>query len=150
MKKIDKLLEYFVYLLVFVLPWQSRWIIKSGEINGGYWEYGTISLYIFDFVLLAGLLLFIWAEKKKIGKNQNLWLFVIFGTVVLLSALWADNWQLSLFYFIRVAFAIGFYIILSKAMFNRVHMIYAFLASACAHASLGIWQFLSQTTFSSN
>ncbi len=58
MKYLPKIIEYGLYLLVFLLPWQTRYIIKAGEINGGYWEYGTISLYAIDILLIIILILF--------------------------------------------------------------------------------------------
>ena len=57
MKKIRKIIEYGLYLLVFLLPWQTRWIIKAGMINGGYSEYGTISLYGTDILLIILLMI---------------------------------------------------------------------------------------------
>jgi len=59
MKFINKTIEYGLYLLVFALPIQTRWIIKAGALNGGPWEYGTYSLYATDILLLLLLLLFI-------------------------------------------------------------------------------------------
>jgi len=53
MKKVTKITEYGLYLLAFLLPWQTRWIIKAGEM-----EYATYSLYGTDIILLAVLLLF--------------------------------------------------------------------------------------------
>jgi len=59
MKYLNKTIEYGLYLLVFLLPMQTRWIIKAGELNGGYFEYGTYSLYATDVLLILLLLLFI-------------------------------------------------------------------------------------------
>ncbi len=59
MKFLERIIEYGLYLLVFVLPWQTRYIIKAGEINGGYWEYGTISLYATDVLLILLIIIFI-------------------------------------------------------------------------------------------
>ena len=58
MAKTEKIISFGLYLLVFLLPWQTRWIIRAGEINGGYWEYGTISLYGTDVLLFLLLVLF--------------------------------------------------------------------------------------------
>jgi O-antigen ligase len=59
MRQLEKIIEYGSYLLIFILPWQTRWIIRAGELNGGSWEYGTISLYAVDILLLILLVLFI-------------------------------------------------------------------------------------------
>ena len=50
-----KLLEYGLYVLVFLLPLQTRRMFKLGELNGGYYEYATYSLYAFDVLLLVFL-----------------------------------------------------------------------------------------------
>jgi len=47
LKTINKTIEYGLYLLVFLLPIQTRWIIKLGES-----EYGTVSLYGTDVLLI--------------------------------------------------------------------------------------------------
>ena len=59
MKYLNKTIAYGLYLLVFLLPLQTRWIIKAGQLNHGPWEYGTYSLYATDIVLASLLLLFI-------------------------------------------------------------------------------------------
>jgi len=56
---LDKILEYSVYLVVFLLPLQTRWMAKLGELNGGYWEYGTYSLYFIDILILLIFFLFV-------------------------------------------------------------------------------------------
>ncbi|HTX86828.1 MAG TPA: O-antigen ligase family protein [Candidatus Nanoarchaeia archaeon] len=64
--KIQKLLEYGLYLLVFLLPWQTKLILRPGWLNGGDWEYGTISLYGTDILLIVLLILFfIWSGRKN-------------------------------------------------------------------------------------
>ena len=73
MKKLEKIIEYGLYLLVFLLPMQTRWIIKTGELNGGYWEYGTISLYSTDILLAVLLVLFVFSffGKEKSGDGGD-------------------------------------------------------------------------------
>ncbi|MFH0924009.1 MAG: hypothetical protein V1825_04730 [Candidatus Falkowbacteria bacterium] len=53
LKTINKTIEYGLYLLVFLLPIQTRWIIKLGES-----EYGTVSLYGTDILLIMLIALF--------------------------------------------------------------------------------------------
>ncbi|MBI4215201.1 MAG: hypothetical protein HY602_00560, partial [Parcubacteria group bacterium] len=78
------ILEYGVYLFVFLLPWQARLILREGSLNGGYWEYGTVSLYAVDLLFLALLIVFIllqWRDKTKLWQNvltQKLWLVAVF------------------------------------------------------------------------
>ena len=50
MKFLNKIIEWGVYLFIFLLPWQTRLILKEGDLNG-YWEYGTASVYGTEILL---------------------------------------------------------------------------------------------------
>src|SRR3990167_5038077 len=52
-KIIDVIFPLTFYAVIFLLPWQTRLIIEQGLINGQSWEYGTMSLYATDIVILA-------------------------------------------------------------------------------------------------
>ena len=57
------LLSFFLFLL----PWQTRWIWRQGEINGVPWEYGTFSIYTTEIIFwLAAIFLLIslWQQQK--------------------------------------------------------------------------------------
>ncbi len=43
-------------LYVALLPLQTRWILHAGALAGGPWEYGTLSLYATDIILLLAFL----------------------------------------------------------------------------------------------
>ncbi len=45
-------------LLVFLLPWQTRWIYHPVKLNGSFWEYGTQSLYATEVLLWLIIILF--------------------------------------------------------------------------------------------
>jgi len=63
-------IEYGLYLLVFLLPIQTRWIIKAGMLNGGYWEYGTYGLYATDILLIMLLILYVICRFLKASNDQ--------------------------------------------------------------------------------
>ena len=94
--KIQKVIRYLLYLFLFLLPWQTRWIYKIGEIGGGVWEYGTLSFYGTEILLWTVILIFafwkfgnkeFWKEFhqkiKKPSKNSKLFLLVYFVSLVL-------------------------------------------------------------------
>ena len=80
-KKLNKIIEYGLYLLVFLLPIQTRWIIKAGELN----EYGTISLYGTDILLIILAVLFIVAKFQILNKIQNSKFKILFISSLSLS-----------------------------------------------------------------
>jgi len=66
-----KIINYLIYLFIFLLPWQTRWIYKQGQINGKNWEYGTFAVYATEAILA---LIFILASAylvKEIRKQKN-------------------------------------------------------------------------------
>jgi hypothetical protein len=70
--RIQHFLEYGLYLFVFLLPWQTKLILRQGTLAGGDWEYGTISLYGIDILLILLLIVFaikLFSEKKNRGDN---------------------------------------------------------------------------------
>jgi hypothetical protein len=163
MTNVKKIIEYGLYLLVFLLPIQTRWIIKAGELNGGYSEYNTISLYGVDILLLALLLIFtinkIKNKKSKIKntiKNLKLlnsfyiWLFIFFlSLTVLASIFFAPNKILAVFSCFRFLLGIGLFWLIVSANYSKAKLLWSLLAGASIQACLGIWQFITQTTFSS-
>jgi uncharacterized membrane protein len=60
---LQRLTNYLILLFLFLLPWQTRWIIESGILNNRPWEFGTVSLYgteilLWLIVILTGIRLF--------------------------------------------------------------------------------------------
>ena len=51
------MLEYLFYLFVFLLPWQTVFLLREVFIGGEKWEYGTIGVYGIDFFILLFLIL---------------------------------------------------------------------------------------------
>lgn len=69
MKLLKNILEYGLYLFVFLLPWQTKLILRSGWLNRGVWDYGTIALYGTD-ILLIGLLIVFSILSWRIKNNR--------------------------------------------------------------------------------
>ena len=167
-KKLDKIIEYGLYLLVFLLPIQTRWIIKAGELNGGYWEYGTISLYAADILLIILIALFGYSKIKNrkleiarpsrfsgIGKakgnwklNYYWWLIAGLELMVFISIFVATDKLVAGYCYGRFLLGIGLFWLIISANFSRIKLIISLLLGIMGQAWLGIWQFLAQDSFS--
>jgi hypothetical protein len=64
MKNFKKIIEYGLYALVFLLPWQTKLILRAGVLGKGDWEYGTIALYGIDILLVVLLILFFILSRR--------------------------------------------------------------------------------------
>ncbi|MFA5129149.1 MAG: O-antigen ligase family protein [Patescibacteria group bacterium] len=171
MKILEKIIEYGLYLFVFLLPWQTRLIIREGSLNG-YWEYGTISIYATEILLWTIFMLAaVWwvirkfrvkSEKLKVPVedlnleantkykilNTKYFILSIFVVWSLISFLWSDSKILSLYVWHWLAEVAGLFLILRTVKLDVAKLMWAFVFSAVLQAGLGLWQFLSQSTFS--
>jgi O-antigen ligase len=155
-EKTQKLIEYGLYLLVFLLPIQTRWIIRAGELNGGYWEYGTISLYATDILLIGLILVFAFEEfraQKVMNYNHRVkpywWIIAGLELIVFIFIFVANEKLISIYTYARFLLGIGLFWLIKGAHYERLKLILLFLFGIFFQAVLGIWQFLTQSSFAS-
>ncbi len=143
-----------MYLLAFLLPWQTRLIIRPGEINGGYSEYLTISLYVTDIILIFLLVLFLFLNlRRPAGKSPEwpnakiLWPLAVWELAAFISIFFAiDKWLAAYRYGLFLA-ALGLFWLVARAGYNKLKLAGSFLAGIFLQAGLGCWQFLTQSSF---
>src|SRR3989339_185560 len=161
-----KIIEYGLYFLVFLLPWQTRWIIRPGIINGGYSEFGTISLYgtdvVLAFLLFAAAAFFLLKRfqypisNAQYPINDQLSIFkhkfflfsiALFDLIIFISIFRSPDKLVALQKYFWFLLGVGLFWMVVSADYDRIKMLYAFLTGAVVQAILGIWQFLSQSSF---
>ncbi|MFH0891348.1 MAG: O-antigen ligase family protein [Candidatus Falkowbacteria bacterium] len=154
-KTYEKIIECGLYLLVFLLPWQTRWIIRPGVFNDGYSEYGTISLYGTDLVLIFLLALFV-IFKFSINNHFPIFKHKIFllitgllDLLIFISIFYSPDKLIALQKYFWFLLGVGLFWLVVSVSYDRIKMLHAFLAGAITQATLGIWQFLSQSSFAS-
>jgi len=164
MNKFKNLVKYLLYFFAFILTLQTRWIIKAGSLNGGYFEYGTISLYFTDIILLFIFILFIIfyfkrhifnfkscfnLTAKQAGERLDFRFLIIVSLclITFISIFLASDKILAIYKFFNLILGAGLLWILIKAEYDYIKLIYSFLAGIFLQAGLGLWQFLTQSTF---
>ena len=147
-------LEYLLYLFVFLLPWQTKLIIRPAETN-----FTEISLYLRELVLLISLALFFLGPRylKQASQNSNesnkkyliFWpLLLVWGLLTIASVFPASDRLLVLSRLILFGAGLGLVYLLKKYFVDaryRLTIIYVFLSSLWFQAILGIYQFLTQS-----
>lgn len=150
MSTIRRLSIYSLYLFAFVLPWQTRYLWRLGNLNGGYWEYGTISIFLTDIILVLFLSLFFWANRKKLSNKlpHNIWLWLAgLDLVVFIDIFWSIDFSLALYKYIIFLFGIGLFYFISAGVVSKKKIIDFFLLGLVGPACLAIWQFFWQSSF---
>lgn len=51
----QRLATWLTALCLFLLPWQTRWIFSSLTLNGEAWEYGQLSVYAVEVLVLVAI-----------------------------------------------------------------------------------------------
>ncbi len=154
-KFLRKTTEYLIYLLVFLLPWQTKLIFRSSETN-----YSEISLYLSNVLLLLILLFFLILkikEKNRSGENRPIiYSLCALALFMFFSIYFAPDKVLAFYrYFIFLNGVSLFFIIRAgtkqrnyqDTIINKTVLIYTLLTSILFQASLGIYQFLTQSSF---
>jgi len=169
----ENFLEYLLYLFIFLLPWQTRWIFHDSLVGGEIFEYGRMSIYGFDILLIVILLycyivklvknnkvikvknktldirywiLNIKSQKLNI-KCQMFFISLIFIGYCLLSIIWSDNKLISLYWGIRMLMGGGLFYLIQKINFSKIKLAVVIVTVGALQGLLGIWQFLNQSVW---
>jgi hypothetical protein len=155
MKFLRLLTESFLLLFVFLLPWQTKLIIFPSDNN-----FNEISLYASHLALILALISFLIYQiikRREEDRIPKIWYFLgIVEVFFFISFFFASDKLLATYHFILLIAGLALFYILREgfskstyqdSIFNRKRAIYAFLASIFFHASLGIYQFLTQSSF---
>ncbi len=153
-KSLKKIIEYSFYLFVFLFPWQTKLILRPADIN-----FNEISLYVSHLLLLAVLVVFFFYKIKRPESSGPIswlwWALAGLEIAVLASFFVAPDQVLAFYHYLLFLMGVGVFYLLREGtenfgyenkFFDRIKIVYAFLASIFLQSLLGIYQFLSQST----
>ncbi len=149
-----------IYAWGMIFPWQTIWIYQAGIINGVVSPFLTLGFYISEIILwLLCIVAFVNFKSSvvpaaldrstKWRKVLWLFLFVAFPLYLLMNAWWSIQFDVSIR---QSLFLIEGYMILTAIIVSRVSVhewIRAFVIGGVAPVALGLFQWFTQTTFSS-
>ena len=151
-------MQYVLYLIVFLLPLQTRWMFKLGELNGGYYEYATMSIYFTDILLLLILLIFItrrFFQQELRIKNYELritnfwWLIAGLELFIFISIFFASDKWLALYGYGRFLLGIGLFFLITQIKYDKVKLYWVVIFSGIIQSILAMHQFVAQQVYSS-
>lgn len=144
-----RLKDFLLLSVLFLLPWQTRFIYQAGELNGKFWEYGTLSLYATELLLWGCVLLHILeffrfqkaADAHGRKKRGVIGLIIItFVVIALVRSPIPEVTQQFLVWLMAVA-SLAVIIITRK---ETLRYWWALWAGGVLQAVLGIYQFAVQ------
>jgi len=147
--------EYLVYAFVFLLPWQTKLVFRPADNN-----FEEISLYLSFLPLLLALIAFLFsrwpAKSEEIGCRGAICALAALEILALLSLFFAPDKLLAAYRYFTLLSAASLFLVVRLGLqhgnyqdpiFDRIKIAYSFLAAVFLQALLGIYQFLSQSSF---
>lgn len=134
-----KILTYGIPLLFFLLPWQTRWIFSQAMIADQPFEFGVMSLYVVQILLL---IIFLFSGSRKIAKQNVVPARLSLALLIVpaLSVLWALSPELALAQLMHVVFAMLLFLLLLDSRVDLRIVLWSFVAGLIVPSLLGIWQ----------
>lgn len=150
-------LSALFYIFVFLLPWQTKFIIRSAENN-----FNELSFFASHIFLALAFLVFV-AYKSRFrddnGRVAEIWYFLAALSVfIFLSFFFAPDKVLAFYRYIIFLLGLGLFYVLREGTLVRPYIeqiidksktLIVFLSSIFLHIILGIYQFLFQSSFAS-
>lgn len=139
-----RLFRWATLLAVFLLPWQTRWIFERRTLPSGEgWEYGQLSLYAVEILIMLALGLRMLAgrptNQEPTRRFFHPWLLLLLPGLGLIRS--ADP-TLTVASWGHLLFASGFIVLLLDARIRSPHLLKSFVSGLIPAVLLGWWQLL--------
>jgi hypothetical protein len=143
MKRIDWL-SWAVAGVVFLLPWQTRWMYGAELLAGAHTEYGIMSLFATEAMLAVAMLATLLLKPSVDVRHQlPLRLGAVLCVAVILGTAFADRGLFSLAMATHVLFAYGLFVSLLFGQVSLRRVCGAFVLGLVPPVLLGIVQVLT-------
>ncbi len=142
---LDRILELGIYLLLFLFPLQSRYFLKESYIGSSFWEYGSVSIYLIDILLLLlfFLAVFLLSQKKENKNIKKIWIILgAFEFFVFLSIFFAPSKVLAIYGYLKFLLGLSLFFVLTEAKYNFKKAILFFLSGIFVQSIIGVIQFI--------
>lgn len=150
---IQKISDYFFYLFIFALPWQTIYFLREPFMDGEKWHYGVIGIYLNSFFLVVWIILELFLQRKNLvetfSEDRKIFcLTIVYWMVIGISVLQAINKMLSIYFWIVVTVGLISFWLLKKSNINIEKIILVFAFTATVQGIFALSQFYFQDTFS--
>lgn len=144
-------------VIVFLLPWQARWIVDVPQVNGGAWEYGVTSVYATEVLLWAvlaiGYLRLLrqgvrWRRFQLNWREPKTWIVAsayLLVAVATLSLLWAADRGVGVRAWFRLVEGSVLFFLLATAPVRWLALARAGALAAAVQGVVAVEQFFVQS-----
>ncbi len=157
-KMLKKVMEELLWLYIFLLPWQTAYIIQERFLNGFKWQEGSLIFYLTEVILWAVAVIFFIVSfsklkdfnfKSRLGSLKSWRGLVFISSLIIilisyLSIIWSGDKTVTLYWAVRLSEALMFFYLVSISGLKKEKIFLALALSGFIQALLAISQFSSQ------
>ncbi len=148
-----KLNKYLLYTFVFLLPWHTIYILREVFYGLEKWQYGTIGIYTSDIILILWIFLSIYLYKDKIltfviKKQKFIFIALLISVWSFLSIFWATDKILAFYFALKISLALDLFFLIQIVPTNLRKLSLFFVSSVFVQSLLGLYQVITQQSFS--
>lgn len=147
--------DRLVLAILALLPWQARYIKEPAELMGVPWEQGTIAVFALEVLLLAALVCHLLArasgsESKKYVAPIWFQIAALIPAYAFISVFWAFDKIGAILSAIHLLEGYVLAYLIWVSALRLAPLLTAFVLGVASTSILGVWQVLTQTSFSSS
>ncbi len=146
MRCFKKIIEYGIYLLIFVLPFQTRLILREADI-----EYLSISLYavdvlIFSLLIIFAIKIFLDPDLRRHSSNIRYPIMIIAGldAALFISIFYSPDRILAFYNYLIFLEGVGVFFLFLFAKYDRVKLYISLAVSIVVQGAISAFQFFTQ------
>ena len=133
--------ERYLALVIFLWPWQARWIFWSELLGQGTSEYVTLSVYAVDVLMIVAVL---WMYPQVSWRVHRWRSLLVVGSYLWLVSLITGNPLVAGWKLLTVVLVVAFTLVVVQVG-DRELALKSFVVAAVGQSLLAIWQFGAQT-----
>lgn len=141
--------RFILWLVLFVLPWQTRYMVNAVYSKDSFVEYASIAVYATDILIILLLLTAIPIVLRKnrfnFGSKFILWPLILLLLWIWASIIWAFG--IGLDYLVSVNFAshftlfVAFYLYLINFVKDIKHIVWPVILGLVVQSGIAIYQY---------
>ncbi len=148
-----KFFNILFLIIIILLPLQTRYFLITEKINNNFFEYGTISIYLLNLLVVLFVvygIIFSFKNKIYLEKKAKIFLIllILFNLSLLLSTFFSTDKSVSIYNNINILILSTFSFIIFINKINMNWFMNCFIISSSIQAFFSIYQFIIQSIYS--
>lgn len=149
-------ISLFAVVVGFLLPWQTRFLLRAPSVNGVVWDFGIISIFVAQGAIALWLLIEAWQHRVAVRMWLQQWdarkkiIVGTFAAFIALQLLFSADRLLTVQWLMSVALLAGLAVVLHSNPRDRIPFAAAFLISIVFQSLLAAMQVSAGATFASS